>query len=396
MTSGRDRVRVAVNLLWLVPGVVGGSEGYATRLLQAFAARRAAGIDDGIDLALVALPAFAEAHPDLVDAFPTKFAPLPAGRHVVRRVVAESSWLPGVLRGWRPDVTHHVGGVIPLGCSGPSVVTVHDLQYLHFPQYFSRSKLGYLHASMGRTVRRADVVCAVSGFTGQDVVERFGLPEEKVTVVHPVVTGDPLRTTGVDIDRVRSRYRLAHRWLLYPAAWYPHKNHLMLIEAFSLLAARLRDVDLVLTGATGAGAWGSASSTAALVDQAIDRHGLRHRVHVLGHVSGSDYRALVGGADGMALPSTFEGFGLPVVEAMSAGVPVVAGNAAAVPEVVRDGALLLPTDEPQAWAQSLYELLTDPEQAAALGRRGQARVHDLSRNTPAATQADAYRRAAGR
>lgn len=393
--TGGGRVRVAVNLLWLVPGVVGGTEGYATRLLRAFASRRACGLDDGVDLALVALPAFADAHPDLVDAFPTRLAPLPPGRHVVRRVLAESSWLPGLLRRWRPDVTHHVGGVIPLGCTGRSVVTVHDLQYLHFPQYFSRTKLGYLHASMGRTVRHADVVCAVSAFTARDVAARFGLPPEQVAVVHPVVSAEPLQTTGADLDRVRARYRLAHRWLLYPAAWYPHKNHLMLLDAYARLAARLPEVDLVLTGATGAGAWGSTSSTAALVEQAIDRHRLRDRVHVLGHVSGTDYRALVAGADGMAFPSTFEGFGLPVVEAMAAGVPVVAGDATALPEVVRDGAHLLPTDDPAAWAQTLHDLLTTPGHAAALGRRGQARVLDLAGAAPVLAQIGAYRAAAG-
>lgn len=394
--TGPRRVRVAVNLLWLVPGVVGGTEGYTTRLLRALASRRASGLDDGVDLALVALPAFADAHPDLVGAFPTRLAPLPPGRRVVRRVLAESSWLPGLLRRWRPDVTHHVGGVIPLGCTGRSVVTVHDLQYLHFPQYFSRTKLGYLHASMGRTVRNADVVCAVSAFTGQDVAARFGLSPDRVAVVHPVVSAEPLQTTGVDLDRVRARYRLARRWLLYPAAWYPHKNHLILIDAFARLTECLPDVDLVLTGATGAGAWGSASSTAALVEQAIDRHRLRDRVHVLGHVSGPDYQALVAGADGMAFPSTFEGFGLPVVEAMAAGVPVVAGDATALPEVVRDGARLLPTDDPGAWAQTLHHLLTHPAQAADLGRRGQARVLDLAGAAPVLAQIDAYRRAVGR
>ena len=391
----RRRVRVAVNLLWLVPGVVGGSEGYATRLLRAFAARRAAGIDDGVDLALVALPAFADAHPDLAAAFTTKLAPLPPGRHVIQRVVAESSWLPAVLRAWKPDVTHHVGGVIPPGCRGRSVVTVHDLQYLHFPEYFSRTKLGYLRTSMGRTVQQADVVCAVSAFTGQDVADRFGLDRGRVSVVHPVVSADPPPTTGADLDRVRARYRLERRWLLYPAAWYPHKNHLMLVDAFAALTRRLPDVDLVLTGATGAGAWGSAASTADLVEQAIGRHRLRDRVHVLGHVSGSDYRALLAGAEAMVFPSTFEGFGLPVVEAMSAGVPVLAGDAAALPEVVGDAAPLLPTGSPDAWAQALHELLTDRAHATELARRGRARALELAGDTPVDAQVGAYRRAAG-
>lgn len=395
-SSGAGPVRVAVNLLWLVPGVVGGTEGYAVRLLRALAERRAEGIDDGVDVVLAALPAFGEAYPDLVAEFHTRFAPLPRGRHVVRRVLAESSWLPGLLARWRPDVTHHLGGVIPLGCTGTSVVTVHDLQYLHFPSYFTRTKLGYLHASMGRTLRQADVICAVSGFTGRDVQQRFDVDADQIVVVNPVVSGRPAGVGPDEIGRVRQRYGLARRWLVYPAAWYPHKNHLVLIEAFAALAEQLPDVDLVLTGAAGAGQWGSASSTALLVDQAVERYDLRDRVHILGHVSGADYRALVAGAAAMAYPSTFEGYGLPVVEAMSAGVPVVAGAAAALPEVVSGGAQLLPPDDVTAWARTLTDLLTDDRASADLGRRGRERVLDLAGSGPIHAQVDAYRTAAGR
>ena len=396
------RLRVAVNLTWLVPGVVGGTETYATGLLRALARHPR---EHGVELMLVALPALAQAHPDLTAAFPTTFAPLPPGRHVVRRVALESTWLPAVLRRARPDVVHHLGGVVPPGSRaspGASVVTVHDLQYLHHPEYFSRAKRAYLHAVTVPSLRTADVVMTPSRFTGQDLVSRLGVQADRVVVVPPVLQDlAPPDGAGLDAsDGLEAPDSIGpgRRWVHYPAALYPHKNHLTLLAAFARLAADLPDVDLVLTGASGAGAWGSAGSVEDALRDAISRAGLQQRVRVLGHLEPARYRRVAHGAAAMAFPSRFEGYGLPVAEAMRAGVPVLAADAGALPEVVGTataGAMLLHPDDTAGWERALREVLTDPGVRTRLAANGRRRAAQLGGDAPLTALLQGYRRAAG-
>ncbi len=394
-------LRVAVNLTWLVPGVVGGTETYATGLLRALA--RCPRERHGVELMLVALPALAQAHPDLTAAFPTTFAPLPPGRHVVRRVALESTWLPAVLQRARPDVVHHLGGVVPPGsraAPGASVVTVHDLQYLHHPEYFSRAKRAYLHAVTVPSLRAADVVMTPSRFTGQDLVSRLGVQADRVVVVPPVLQDlAPPDGPGPDAHDAMGAMGDGRRWVHYPAALYPHKNHLTLLAAFAQLAADLPDVDLVLTGASGAGAWGSAGSVEVALRDAISRAGLQQRVRVLGHLERARYQRVAHGAAAMAFPSRFEGYGLPVAEAMRAGVPVLAADAGALPEVVGSapaGAMLLHPDDTAGWERALREVLTDAGVRTRLAADGRRRAAQLGGEAPLTALLQGYRRAAAR
>jgi glycosyltransferase involved in cell wall biosynthesis len=382
--TGR-KPRVGVNLLWLVPGVVGGSESYATRLLARLCLR------DDVEVTAFVLPGFVTRYPALAEAMRIVVAPLPAGRHVVRRVTTENLWLARQLRVQRVDVVHHLGGIVPRS-PVPAVVTLHDLQYLAYPQYFSSAKRGYLAMAQGRSLHRARVVTAISEFTRQQAIERFGLDREKVVLVPPVVEarrapGSPARAA------VRERFELAADFVLYPAAMYPHKNHLMLIRAFAQ-AARGHNVDLVLTGATGAGAWGSAHSTSDAAIALAKELGIAEHVRMLGYLGDNDLAALYSEATVLAFPSRFEGFGLPVVEAMSAGCPVVAADAAALPEVVGAAGILLDPDDTQAWAETIVTLLDDELARQRLAAAGTKRVAELSAADPAETLRGVYRRTA--
>ena len=222
------RLRVGVNLLWLVPGVVGGSEGYAVGLLQRLVER------GDVEPTAFALPGLARAYPALTATLGTVTAPLPEGRHVVRRVLAENNWLPRQLRARRPAVVHHLGGIVPRS-PVPSVVTLHDLQYLAYPQYFSLPKRRYLDMMQGRSLHRAQVVTTVSEFTRAQAIEHFALDPAKVVVVPPVVA-DRAASDGVQ-QRVREQFRLERDFIFYPAAMYPHKNHEVLLRAFAQVAA---------------------------------------------------------------------------------------------------------------------------------------------------------------
>lgn len=374
MRPAQDRrLRVAVNLLWLVPGVVGGTEGYATGLLREVVRR------GDVDLVMFVLPEFAAAHADLARSARTVTAPLPPGRRVLRRVGLETTWLPVQLRRWAPDVVHHLGGTALCTGGAPVVLTVHDLQYQHFPQYFSAAKLAYLRAVTRASVRRARRVTTVSGWSRADLISRLDLPADLVTVVPPWLPPAPPLTPARDPA-------LPARYVLYPAGTYPHKNHRVLVEALTRLRGDLADVHLVLTGASGAGAWGSAGDVTAELRSAVQAAGLQDRVHLLGWLPRERYARVLAGATALVFPSRFEGFGLPVAEAMAAGVPVLAADATSLPEVVGRGedagGLLLPPDDVGAWATALRSVVTDEAARARLRDRASRRYTGLRQVDP--------------
>lgn len=375
---------VGLNLLWLVPEVVGGSEGYATGLVATLVERK--------DIRVVAfgLPGFVKAYPQLAAAAHTVVPPIPEGRHVVRRVLIENSWLPRQLRAQKVDLVHHLGGIVPPGCRLPAVVTLHDLQYLSYPAYFSAAKRRYLGAMQGRSLKRAKVVTTVSEFTRTQALEAFELDPAKVVVVPPIIRPMP----AVSDDRrakLLGELGVHGPYIVYPAATYPHKNHAVLLEAFAQVV-KTHDVSLVLTGAVGAGSWGSAHSTRAEVADQVARLGIDEQVRTLGYVTSEQLTALYAGASLLAFPSRFEGFGIPVVEAMAAGCPVVAANATALPSLVGDAGILVDPDDVSGWAHAISELLADDAARQRLSDAGRARAARFAAEDPAQLLVDVYAR----
>ena len=345
---------VLVNLLWLVPGVVGGSEESVTDALRSLHAR-----DGDLRLRLAVLEPFLEAHPDLVEAHPVEVLRLD-GRDKARRVLAEQTWLARTTRSRRPALVHHAGGTVPLVHPGRSVLTIQDLQPLDLPHNFSRTKRTYLHSMIGRSARAADVVCVPSEFTRDRVLDRLGVPAERVRVVPWHVRPAPAEVPAVPPDVVPDG-----PYLLYPAITYPHKNHLVLLEA----VARLDDdVTLVLTGGAG--------PDEAEVMARVDRLGLGDRVRRPGRVPAAHLEALYAAAAAVVVPSRYEGFGLPALEAMERGCPVVVSAAGSLPEVVR-AEDLVPADDVTAWAEAVQAVLSlapeAREQRIAAGREAAAR-----------------------
>jgi alpha-1,3-rhamnosyl/mannosyltransferase len=370
-------LRVGVNLLWLVPGVVGGSEEYSTRLLAAFAEDR----PDRIDLTLFVNRPFAETYPELVAAFPTYVCPV-IERSKLLRIAAEATWLLVQAKRRGIDVLHHAGGTIPLLRMTAAVTTIHDLQPLLLPDNFSLAKQRYLRWRLPPTVRRSRLLITLTDYTRRTIVEHFGRRADDIALVPPGYTialsekpeGDPIATYGIDGP-----------FFLYPAITYPHKNHGVLVRAFALLLERHPEALLVLSG-------GEASEEAALEDD-IERLGIAHRVRRVGRVPRGDLDWFFHHAVALTQTSRFEGFGLPVLEAMGHGCPVLAADATALPEVVAGAAMLLPPDDPEAWATAMAEVLEDEDTQVRLRDAGNVRVAEFRWGASAQRLADAYRQA---
>jgi alpha-1,3-rhamnosyl/mannosyltransferase len=365
-----NRVDVAVNLLWIAPGRVGGSEQYLERQLLGLSA-------PDVRLTAYCTSAFAAAHPDLAERHAHVIVP---GGQDWRggRIAAEHTWL--ALRTRHADVVHHGGGTTPLIGKRPVVVTVHDLQYLTFPRYFSRVRRAYLDAMMPRSIHRAAVVTVPSEYVRGTVIDAFGVePDHVVVVPHGIPA--MFDSTPDDLAAVRRRAGLADRpYVVYPAITHPHKGHRVLVDMLDHLDP---DVQLVLLGGEGAAEPALRAATGA------SSHG--DRVHRLGRVPDHERDALLAHAEALVFPSEYEGFGAPLVEAMALGTPVVCSSAAAVTEVVADAAIVVPERDGAAWAAAVSEARDHRHE---LADRGHLRRADFTLATSGAALAIAYRLAA--
>lgn len=375
--------RVAINLMWMVPGVVGGSETYTVRLLHGLAER-----SSELDYTLFALPQFATAHPELARTFRTVYAPMRGQLKPARVLAGEAGWMAIQARRMKLDLVHHAGGVVPLFRSGRPVLTIHDLQYLFYPDYFSRSKLTYLKTVMPRSAEAARSILTPSEFTRRTVIERLNIDPSIITVVphgiSPKEEADP-------VTDIRERYGIGERFFVYPAASYPHKNHLVLVEAFAMVREKHPDVSLVFTGAKGSMQWGTAKSMEAPLAEEIRKHDLKDSVRSLGYVPAADLEALYRAAVALTFPSRFEGFGAPVLEAMARRCPVIAADATALPEVVKEAGRLVSPDNPDQWFQAMCDLLENDDERLRLQEAGVERAREYTWERSADILEDAYR-----
>ena len=366
--------KVGINLCWLVPGRVGGSETYVTRLLHGLAER-----SSDLDYTLFALPQFADAHPELAKTFKMAYAPA-RGRTKSWRVAGENSWLALQSKIRKIDLIHHAGGTVPLVRTSRPILTIHDLQYLYYPEYFSKAKLTWLKLNVPRSAEQARLVLTPSEFSRRTVIERLNIDP---TIVWVVPHGISPREGREKPRAVRDTYDLPERFFLYPAITYPHKNHLVLLEAFARVVKAQPDVGLVLTGGRG--------SMETRIASAVRELGIENNVKRLGYVPARDLDAIYVEAVALTFPSRFEGFGAPILEAMSRECVVIAADATAIPEVVSDAGRLVSPDNAEDWAHAMLEILDDEEGRVRLAKAGCERALEFTWSRAADVQEDAYR-----
>jgi glycosyltransferase involved in cell wall biosynthesis len=351
MTS--DRLRVAVNLMWCVPGDVGGTEQHAVRQLVGLCHVR-----PEVELTLIGSSTFFEAHGARFPGVAAVVAP-DTGRSRSRRVLSEHTWLRSQTAGF--DLVHHPGGTTPRGAHRPYVLTIHDLQYLTYPEYFSAVKRRYLDAMIAPSARGAAMIGVPSAYVRTSVLEHLGVPAERVHVVPHGFEPD-LGAAVTPEDELRARLSLGSgKVIVYPAMTAPHKNHRFLLE---VLEHHWSDPDLrlVLIGGTGL----AEAEIVGLLAAAAPS--LRDRVVRPGRVSDADRNGLLAMAEALVFPSRYEGFGAPVIEAMMLGTPVVCSDATCLPDIVGDAAVVLPLEH-EAWASALDTVRARRDELVAAGHR---------------------------
>lgn len=269
------------------------------------------------------------------------------------------------------DLIHWTDFIPPLYNHRPSVITVHDLAFLLYPHFLTRDSARY-YGLIDQAVRRADHIIAVSEATKRDLVRLTGTPPKKITVIYEAA--EPIYTPIHDQDvlnEIRGRYHLPDQYILFVGTIEPRKNLKTLIQAFDLLRTNYKSsAHLVIVGKRG---WLYED-----IDQLIDQLGIQDQIHFLGRVPTADLPLLYNAAQMLVLPSFYEGFGLPPLEAMACGIPVIVSNISAMPEVVGDAALRVEPEDVEGFAVAMNRLLTEDDLRADMIAKGRKRARCFS------------------
>lgn len=269
----------------------------------------------------------------------------------------------------------------------PTVLTVHDLIFGHLPAHHKRLNRWYLNLAMPLYCRRATHIIAVSEHTRRDLIAAYGLAASKITVVHEAAASHFRPPSPEAVSAVRSRYGLPERYLLCVGTIEPRKNLSRLLSAFEAVRDEGLTDGLVIVGRRG---WLYGSFLAQLEGSPA-----KEAVFFPGYVPDEDLPAFYGGAQALAFPSLYEGFGLPVLEAMACGTPVVASERSSIPEIGGDAVSTFdPTDE-EAIARALCQVLRDPDLQREMRARGLVQAARFSWARAAAETEAVYDRVLG-
>ena len=292
----------------------------------------------------------------------------------------------------RADLFHGPSFTLPPSLT-PGLLTVHDLSFLRYPQGAHPALLAWLTKTVLRSLGRARHVLADSQSTRADLVELMKVPPERIAVIGAGVEDrfQPV-TDAVALARVRARYQLPERFVLNVSTLEPRKNLTGLIAAFNRLTRTARepavaDLHLVMAGGKG---WLYED-----IFSAAEASPVSERIHFTGFVADEDLPALYSLASLFSFPSHYEGFGIPVLEAMACGTPVICANNSSLPEVAGDAALLIEAADTQALVDAMHRLLIDPPLREELIRRGLEQAKQFTWEGAAKRLLEVYHQVAG-
>lgn len=350
---------------------------YQTRLAQELARL------DGVDLVLFAQCGAEDASG--IDGATWHAPPFDVSNPAMR-ILWEQGPLALQARRNRLDLLHGMAFVVPPLWRGRSVVTIHDLAFLKLEGHAPARRVAYLSRMTKSSVERATRVIAVSEQTKRDIVEFFGTDPDTIDVTPLGVSSGLTPLTPDERARFRAEKKLDRPTVLFLGTLEPRKNLPNLLRAFDMIAEET-DAELILGGAQG---WLPTEFQSALENVRYPG-----RIRATGFIPESELRLWLGAVDLFAMPSRYEGFGIPPLEAMACGTPVVASNTSAFPEVLGDAALLVDPEDVIAIADAMKRVLEDSALAAELRLRGSARAARYTWNETARLTRDSYFKAIG-
>jgi glycosyltransferase involved in cell wall biosynthesis len=305
------------------------------------------------------------------------------------RIAWEQAALPLAARRQEVDLLHGLAYVLPLAAGMPGVVTVHDLTFRLFPEAFAPGNRLYLSTMTAASCRRARRIIAVSQATADDVEHLLHIPRERIDVVYNGVDDSFAQKSRADVDAFRREAGWPERFILSVGTIEPRKNYMMLLDAYALYRQRVTAaVPLLIGGGRG---WDFEAVFSHVAALALEPH-----VRFLGFVPGAVLPWLYSAASLFVYPSFYEGFGLPLAEAMACGVPAITTTASSLPEVAGSAAITVNPQDAEALAAAMVAVLKDSDRQEAMRRAGLAQSERFRWPVAVAATAAVYERALGR
>ncbi len=305
-----------------------------------------------------------------------------------RRIAWEQAIQPFSLIGGGFDLYHAMAFVSPLVLTLPSVVTVYDLSFRHYPERLSTMRRLYLQWMTPLSVKRARRVIAISRSTARDLTQTLGTPADKIDTAVLGYDRTVFRPVAPDIIRAfKAQNGLPDRFWLFVGTLEPRKNLVTLIEAYAALPSGTRP-KLVIGGGKG---WDTEPIFAA-----VERFKLADDVLFPGFIPPDQLALWYNSAEAFVYPSVFEGFGLPVLEAMACGTPVIVSDASSLPEIAEGAGILIPPHDPSAWTAALTRAMQDDLWRRDASERGQEQAQRFTWEEHARITVESYRRALNR
>jgi len=314
----------------------------------------------------------------------------PSGSHTMMpavRIAWEQTMLPRQLAALkpRPDLLHGLAYALPVGWAGPGVVTIYDLSFLRFPKAFNLTNRIYLTATTRATARRARRILTISEHARRDIVRLLSVPEQRVDVTYPAAEERYRLLPALEVEIFREARKLPKDFVFALGTLEPRKNLVGLLHAYARL--RAPRTPLYVAGGTG---WRFRP-----IFDTVQQLGLQDDVHFLGFVPEDELPLWYNAARLFAFPSLYEGFGLPVLEAMACGTPVVTSTAASLPEVAGQAAVLIPPQDTNRLAQEMERVLDDPQRQMEMRAAGRIQASRFSWRAMTDQTIASYERAVG-
>jgi glycosyltransferase involved in cell wall biosynthesis len=284
------------------------------------------------------------------------------------RILWEQTAFGRELRRIKPDLLHGLAYALPVAWTGPSVVTIYDLSFLLFPKAFNAANRIYLAATTRAAARRARRIVTISEHTRRDIVRLLGAPEEYVDVTYPAVEERYRLLPTDEVHAFRVARDLPDAFVFALGTLEPRKNLIGLLRAYA--GMRKPRVPLYVAGAAG---WRFSP-----IFDTVRQLGLEGEVHFLGFVPEDELPLWYNAARLFVFPSLYEGFGLPVLEAMACGAPVITSTAASLPEVGGKAAVLVPPADTDRITQEMQRVLDDPQAQVELRAAGRIQASRFS------------------